>query len=338
MQSANRFSALESDDEVEVPQVPVKKQTTEKKVEKKNEKKQPVVEVKKEQEKKPKNVNKNEGVEMEFKKPDSRRGISDQGNRENYAPRQGKRQFDRHDGTGRGFRSSKKEGAGQHNWGNEVQEELNNVNGLEEVSQVPASEQANIEKSEQIGKGIEEESSEKKEENEKAKVEAQKEKQLTFLEYRKQQEQARKYVQNKELFASRQERSADFPADEQVQKIESTVDEDFIKSSVAPKTKKNKTQRSQKIVVLEKELIGFTPHVRRQPRADKPRAPEGSQRREGGEKKGDEKPQRREGGERGAPRANNYRGDYQGRPRNNNQRGGQNKLNIEDEKSFPTLK
>lgn len=325
MQSANRFSALESDDEVEVPQVSVKKQTTEKKVEKKNDKKQPVA-VKQEQEKKSKS-GKNEGVEMEYKKPDSRRGTTEHGNRETYVPRQGKRQYDRHDGTGRGFRNSKKEGAGQHNWGNEVEEELNNVNGVDEVSQVPASDQANIEKSEQIGKGIEE--TEKTEEVDQAKKEAeeQKEKQLTLEEFRKKQQEARKNYQNKELFSVRQERSVDFPADQEVQKISAVTDDDLIKSSITSKPKKKKVQRSQKVVAVEKEVIGFSPNARRAPRPDRPKPVEGAP--QNGE-------QRREGGERGGFRGRG-RGDFRGRGRGA-QRGGPSKINIQDDKSFPVLK
>jgi len=331
MQSANRFSALESDDEVEVPQVPVKKQVTEKKVEKKTDKKQ-VVSVKQEQEKKPKN--KNEGVEMEYKKQDSRRGIDHSG-RDTHVARQGKRQFDRRDGTGRGLRNSKKEGAGQHNWGNEVEEELNDLKGVEEVSQVPLAEQVNIEKSEEIGKGIEE-SETTKEQEENTKPEVPKEKQLTLEEFRKQQQQARKTFQNKELFAARQERTADFPADEQVQKITTLTDDDLIKASITNKNKKKKVQRSQKTVVLEKDAIGFSPNARRVPRADKPKV-EGSQQNgehhEGGRPRGDQKDGRPRGDQKdGRPRDD----QKDGRPRG--PRPGPRKINVQDDKLFPVLK
>lgn len=268
---------------------------------------------------------------MEYKKHDSRRGV-DHGNRETYVPRQGKRQFDRHDGSGRGFRNSKKEGAGQHNWGNEVEEELNNMNNVDEVSQVPVSEQANIEKSEQIGKGIEE--GEKTSEN-KDEVKSNKEKQLTLEEYRKQQLEARKSFQNKQLFSVRHERTVDFPADEEVQKISAATDEDLIKPSVSSKSKKKKVQRSQKTVTVETEVIGFAPN-RRLPRADKPRLPEGGQRREDDDRKPYQSSQPRVNANRQDNRDRN-RGGF--RPRGRDQpRTTERRINIDDMKSFPVLK
>jgi len=284
---------------------------------KKNQKKKPekkqAAPVNQEQEKKPKN--KNEGVEMEYKKPDSRRG-TDHSGRDTYVPKQGKRQFDRHDGTGRGLRNSKKEGAGKHNWGNEVEEELNNAIGVEEVSQVPVSEQANIEKSEQIGKGVEGEKSE--EQTSETKPEAPKEKLLSLEEFRKQQQAARKAFQNKELFVARQERSVDSPADEQVQKITGSVDDDLIKASTTSKNKKKKVQRSQKIVIVKKDVIGFSPNVRRVPRTDRPKVEDSHQ---NGERR-----------EAGRPR------EVQKGERPHGSRPGPKKINSQDDKLFPVLK
>jgi len=330
MLSANRFSALESDDENEVPQVPVKKQSNEKK----NEKKQqaPV----QEQEKKPKNVNKNEGVEMEYKKQDSRRGTSDKANknRDTYAPRQGKRQFERRDGTGRAHKDSKKEGAGQHNWGNEVEEELNTVNKVEEIDQVPVSEQPYIEKSEHIGKGIEETAETTEETPEEKTPAAPEEKKLTLEEFRKQQKEARKNYQNKELFSARQERTADVIENAEVVKISLSEEDDLIKASTSSKPKKKKVQRSQKTVVVEKEVIGFSPNARRVPRTDKPKVSE------------NHKPEKREGNEQSAPTARRDRGEYgsfkgargRGDFKENGRGGFKKSINIDDMKSFPVLK
>jgi len=336
MQSANRFSALESDDEVEIPEEPVKKQP----VQKKNEKKQQAP-VKQEQEKKPKNVNKNEGVEMEFKKQDLRRGTSDKtyGNRETYTPRQGKRQFERRDGTGRAHKNSKKEGAGQHNWGNDIEEELNIVDKVEEIAQVPEVNEPIIEKADQIGKGIEETTEKTNEvaENPPAKPQ---EKQLTLEEFRKQQKEARKKYQNKELFSVRQERTADVIENAEVVKIATSEDEELIKASTTSKPKKKKVQRSQKTVLVEKDVIGFSPNARRLPRTDKPKTSENPKpfKKEGDEQSSNtprrESGERPERGERGPFRGPRGRGDFKG-----NSRGGFKKsVDIDDVKSFPVLK
>jgi len=256
---------------------------------------------------------------MEFKKQDHRRGVDEHshGNREIYVPRQGKRQYDRHDGTGRGFRNSKKDGAGQHNWGNDVEEELHNAINLEEIAQVPPSEQAIIEKADHIGKGIEDEP----EKNEKPAETIAEEKQLTLEEFRKQQLQARKNFQNKELFRARRERVADVVEGNAVHPLTTSEDDNLIQPSITAKPKKKKIQRSHKAVVVENTVIGFSPTTfptkpaqnRKNIRLDKSKTEKGKEvLRLGGE--------HRENRGRGsaAPRAE--------------------RINVEDMRNFPVLK